>query len=77
MTELSKPVRRITSAKYRGNNIVVEIAPPSIIRVKEKGSRIWYEVSVEAIYIMAAKIEAERMYREKTLNRLSRGRSKR
>lgn len=65
MTILNKPLKRETQAMYRGKNIIIQLEPPSIVRVKEKGTRTWFETSVEAIYSMAAKAHALEIIKEK------------
>ena len=61
MTKLIKIIRRETKACYRKRPIVIQLEPPSIVRVKEKGRHLWYETSVEAIFSMAAKAHANKM----------------
>ena len=65
MTFLKKTVRRETEAAYRGRNIIIQLEPPSIVRVKEKGRRLWYETSIQSIFNLAARQYAERMQRER------------
>jgi hypothetical protein len=65
MTTLNRRIKRQTSAIYRGRNIIIQLEPPSIIRVKEKGRRYWYETTVEAVFSMAAKQFAERIRKER------------
>lgn len=69
MTKLTKAVRRETEAISRGRNIIIQIEPPYVVRVKEKGRRQWFSTTVHAIFDMAAKQEAERL-------RLARGQTK-
>ncbi|MGO9016658.1 MAG: hypothetical protein ACLQF0_16985 [Dissulfurispiraceae bacterium] len=72
MTTLNRKVKRETAAAYRGRNIVIQLEPPSIIRVKEKGRRTWYETTVEAVFSMAAKQTAERIRKERKEKRQTR-----
>jgi len=65
MTTLNRRIKRQTNAIYRGRNIIIQLEPPSIIRVKEKGCRYWYETTVEAVFSMAAKRYAERIRKER------------
>ena len=65
MTQLRKALRRETDAQYRGTNLIIQIEPPSIIKIKEKGRRTWYETSVEAVFVFAAKRHAEKIRQEK------------
>lgn len=55
MTKLNKSIKRETEACFRKLPIIIQIEPPGIVRVKEKGRRTWYETSVEAIFCMAAR----------------------
>ena len=64
MTTLNRKLQRVTAAAYRGRNIIIQLEPPSIIRVKEKGRRTWYETTVEAVFSMAGKQYAERIRAE-------------
>ena len=65
MTILRKPVKRETAATYRGRNIIIQLEPPSIVRLREKGRRVWYETTVQSIFSLAAKQHAERLQRER------------
>ena len=65
MTILNKSVKRETSAVYRKRPIIIQLEPPSIIRLKEKGRRTWYETSVEAVYCLAAKNHAKKILEER------------
>lgn len=65
MTTLKKAVKRETSGTYRGRPIIIQIEPPSIIKVKEKGRHQWYETTVEAVFTMAAKAHAANIIKER------------
>ena len=65
MTTLKRKVKRLTAAAYRGRNVIIQLEPPSIIRVKEKGRRTWYETTVEAVFSMAGKAHADRIRKER------------
>lgn len=65
MTALNRKIQRQTNAIYRGRNIIIQLEPPSIIRVKEKGRRYWYETTVEAVFSMAGKQYADRIRAER------------
>ena len=65
MTQLKKPIRRESDALYRGRHLIIQIEPPSIIKIKEKGRRTWYETSVEAVFVFAAKRHAEKVRQER------------
>ena len=69
MTILKRRIKRQTNAIYRGRNIIIQLEPPSIIRVKEKGRRFWYETTVEAVFFMAAKQFAEKVRKERQQRR--------
>ncbi|MBF0558836.1 MAG: hypothetical protein HQL08_08655 [Nitrospirae bacterium] len=65
MTTLNRRLQRETAAVYRGRNIIIQLEPPFIIRVKEKGRRLWYETTVEAVFSLAAKQHAEKIRKER------------
>ena len=65
MTTLNRKLQRETAAAYRGRNIIIQLEPPSIIRVKEKGRRLWYETTVEAVFSLAAKQYADKIRKER------------
>jgi hypothetical protein len=55
MTKLRKIVQRETEAVFRGKPIIIQLEPPNIIKVKEKGRRIWYETTTESVFYLAAR----------------------
>ncbi len=65
MTTLKRPVKRETEAMYRGRNIIIQLEPPSIVRVKENGRRLWYETTIHSIFNLAARQYAEKQQRER------------
>ena len=65
MTKLLKPVRRETAAVFRRRPLIIQLEPPGIIRIKEKGKRTWYETSMEKVFSLAAKDYAARAALEK------------
>lgn len=69
MTKLTKAVRRETEAVSRGRNLIIEIKPPYVVRVKEKGRRRWFSTTVQAVFDLAAKQEAEQIRKERYLAR--------
>ena len=73
MTKLTKAVRRETDAISRGRNLIIKLEPPYVVRVKEKGRRQWFSTTVQAVFDMAAKQEAEHLRKER---RLARGKPK-
>jgi len=71
MSHLSKRKTRLqfeTAATVQGRGICVEIKPYTVI-LREKRKRKGYEISWEAIFWQAAKIEAERARAERKLRR--------
>jgi len=73
MTILKKSLRRETEARHRGRNIIIQLEPPFIVRVKEKGRRVWYETTVYSIFIMAARQHAERLMKERKERKKNKG----
>lgn len=72
MTTLNRTIRRKTAATYRGRNIIIQLEPSGIVRVREKNRRIWYETSIEAIFSMAGKAYADRIRKESKEKRQNR-----
>lgn len=58
MTKLTTPIRRESSAVDRGKPIIIQLEPPQLIRLKRKGDRDWYTVTVQTVYEYAALMEA-------------------
>jgi hypothetical protein len=75
MTILNRTLKRETAAAYRGRNIIIQLEPPSIVRVKEKGRKIWYETTVNQIFNMAAKQYADKVIKERKERRKMKGRA--
>lgn len=73
MTKLTKAVRRETEALSRGRKLVIQLEPPYIVRVKEKGRRQWFSTTVQAVFDLAAKQEAEHLRKERRLARNQKG----
>ena len=80
MTHLNKPLRRITDEQYQHRPIIIQIEPadtvhnkPTLIRLKEKGRRLWYEIPLMTVYTEAAKRYGERQRKEKLIERARRG----
>ncbi len=71
MTRLSSRKTRLTfetnnEVRYRGKyRAVVLEAQPEVALVKLKGTRTAFPISYEAIYHVAAKLEAVRVHNEK------------
>jgi len=76
VTKLNKAVRRETAATYQGREIVIQIEPPYIVRLKEKGRRTWYTTTVNSIFNLAARqhaaAEAKRRKEEREQKRRQR-----
>ncbi len=65
MTLLNKTIKRESKAVYRGRPLILQIEPPSIIKIKEKGRKTWYETTIEAVFTFAAKQYAEKVRQER------------
>ena len=59
MTALTRKVVRVTNAKYRGGEIVVELRA-TVLFVRTKGSRESYPLSYSDLYEIAAMRDAKR-----------------
>ncbi len=55
MTKLKKPVRRETEALYIKRPLIIQLEPPNLIGIKEKGRRQFFYTTVERIYKVAVK----------------------
>ena len=65
-TKLKKPLSREMPRRGGKRNWIVTLDPGAeTITVKEKGLRTSYEITVEAVYMAAAKIYAARVREEK------------
>jgi hypothetical protein len=69
MTNLNKPVKRVTSGQIREagavRNVIVIMRPPNILGFKAKGCRREYQLTVEACYIMAVRASVSMAKKEK------------
>jgi hypothetical protein len=65
MTQLKRRVRREIPGPENRPPFIIQLEPPNLVRIKKKGSRKWFETSIEVIYWMAARKEAERMIAER------------
>jgi hypothetical protein len=72
MTTLNKTLRRKTGSSYRGRNIIIQLEPSGIVKVREHRRRTWYETSIEAIFSMAGKAYAEQIRQERKERRRAR-----
>ena len=59
MTALTRKVVRVTNAKYRGDEIVVELHA-TVLFVRTKGSRERYPLTYSDLYEIAAMRDAKR-----------------
>jgi hypothetical protein len=64
MTQLRRRVKREV------NRYVIQLEPPkrdepAIIKIKEKGKRKWFEVTIEQIYWLAIRKSAEKIIAER------------
>lgn len=61
MTKLERPVRRVTEARsHRGRRLVVELAAPGSVRIREEGARSWLELPLRAVYEFACRVTGGR-----------------
>ena len=65
MTILNKKVKRETQAYYQRRHLVIQIEPPNLISIKEKGRRKWITIPIESLWTYANMREAERLKSEK------------
>lgn len=72
MTKLKTPIRRETSAYYQTRPLIIQLELirdglnyKSIVKVKEKGRKTWYTVSVEDIFSLGAKKYAQAILKKK------------
>jgi|GEM_PF-6660155 len=52
--KLGKPLKRVTAFRIHGQPVVVELSSHTL-RLREKGTRHFYEIDYESIYHLAAK----------------------
>lgn len=64
MTLLTKPVRRVTAATYRGRPLVVQLHPRHL-EIREQRRRDVLSVDYASIYEFAMKIRFKRLQAEK------------
>lgn len=73
MTNLSKPVRRVSSATIReqgkARKIVVILRPPNVIGFRAAGCRREYQLSLEGCYTMAVRADVLARKRAKVMTR--------
>ncbi len=73
MTPLKSPVYRETQTHVRDRSkrrlLIAGLEPGDVITVRLKGTRKAYAVSVETVYHLAARLEGERLRREKAAKR--------
>lgn len=77
MTQLKKPVRReVPNPNAARPSFIILIEPPvrdeaAIIKIKHKGRRKWYQTTIEAIFWMAVRQEADKLVAERKAKRLA------
>ena len=77
MTELKRRVRREVPTPNYKKPYVIQLEPPvrdgpAIVKIKQKGTRKWYETTVDIIFWMAVRNEADRLIVENREKRLAR-----
>ena len=68
MTPLNKPVRRLTNTtSNRGRRFVIEIRPgmTETVVIREERRRTGYQVPIETIYKLGARLYAEQTRKER------------
>ena len=65
MTKLLHPVRRESGVYYQTRPIVLQIEPPGILALKEKGRHHWYYLPLGVAYHMAVRAAADAKRRER------------
>lgn len=72
-TQLTKPVHRETNTTVRDGSkrrlLIAGLLPADLIQLRLKGCRKSYTITVEQAYYYAAKLEGERLRREKIAKR--------
>lgn len=63
MTPLTKPVKRTARGMRRG--IVIELEPPNLITLREKGRRYRVTTTAEVLYVLLVKQDVETRRRER------------
>lgn len=72
MTELTKPVRRVTTIRHwKGDTRVVVGLQPDYVTLREKGRQHGYTLPLASLWQWAAEREAERLAAEKKAKRRS------
>jgi hypothetical protein len=77
MTQLKRKVRREVPTLNKIKPYIIQLEPPvrdepAVVKIKQKGSRTWYETTVDAIFWMAVRRTAERLREERRLKKLAR-----
>lgn len=68
MTTLTRNLRRETSASYRGRALMIDAGKYGVA-IREKGKRNGYYAPWEAVFTMAAKLQAAQQRRERMAQR--------
>jgi|GEM_PF-2608466 hypothetical protein len=69
MTKLLKPITRQTLAvspmgRYRNRPVAVTLKPGDLISFRIKGTRVNYEMSLQAAYVLAMIVHGDKYYNE-------------
>lgn len=70
MTPLTKPVKRTARGMRRG--IVIELEPPNLISLREKGRRYRVTTTADVLYVMLVRQDVENRRRERQKRRRGR-----
>jgi hypothetical protein len=62
-TELNRVVRRKFESRTLRYPIILQVEPGGILKLREKGMRRWYSISLEELYkrLVVAEARAERL----------------
>lgn len=77
MTELHKPVTRATGAivrdRGRYRQLIATLQPPNVLRLRAKGCRQTYSITLQACYVLAVRAEVEDQRKQKRKRRKKHG----
>ena len=65
MTNLNKPVKRVSKSRVQQRPIVVTLYPGGFLGLRLKGRRREYQLGLDDLYWQAAKAEVRKKAREK------------
>lgn len=62
MTDLKRIIKRKVESRTLRYPLIVQLEPGGILKLREKGARRWYSISLEALYkkLVASAIMEER-----------------